>query len=511
VRKCVYMCPVCGNFMLCDADNNLAFTCPCGAQYVRSKNFDDELVSDWPMFINGLRGSIKGDNSAKNSAPQIISYSEERKSSAEAYNPFENKSGCNLKTFLLYILLWLFIAAIGPGWILKLIAEWLCAQLGLNAAVSACASWDVVVIAILCSAVASLIRDANNQFKDICSKANKEIEDVRNKAMNNALSVWEQGYRAKIQRLNAEQLQTYPWMATQYADLLYVYDEQISNSLCHKKRPAIRAAEEISAIAKSKREVVQKCKKIEYQLTFLENIYPWLKDFEAIEPKVAFEDAANIDSGYDNTRKWLSPSEYSRLSVTQKNQLALDRYMKRGRSNWEAGRDYERFVGYVYESNGFAVDYVGAVSGVEDRGIDLVAKKEGVIVVIQCKRYSLAASKFVRENTVAQLYGATAVYSMENGDCEVTPIIYTSSTLSDEAKRFAEYLSIQVKDNFPLDDYPIIKCNIAKGGEKIYHLPFDQQYDRVRITSNKGDCYVHTVVEAEHKGFRHAHKWSPEM
>ena len=53
--------------------------------------------------------------------------------------------------------------------------------------------------------------------------------------------------------------------------------------------------------------------------------------------------------------------------------------------------------------------------------------------------------------------------------------------------------------------FPRIKCNISqRSGEKIYHLPFDQQYDKTLIETNKGECYALTVAEAEEKGFRRA-------
>lgn len=55
----------------------------------------------------------------------------------------------------------------------------------------------------------------------------------------------------------------------------------------------------------------------------------------------------------------------------------------------------------------------------------------------------------------------------------------------------------------------MIKCNISESGEKIYHLPFDQMYDKTFITPKNGDLYVATVTEAELYGFRHAHKWDP--
>ena len=47
---------------------------------------------------------------------------------------------------------------------------------------------------------------------------------------------------------------------------------------------------------------------------------------------------------------------------------------------------------------------------------------------------------------------------------------------------------------FELKSYPMIKCNISpKDGEKIYHLPMDQQYDRVVI----GDRRVRGFVSGD--------------
>lgn len=71
--------------------------------------------------------------------------------------------------------------------------------------------------------------------------------------------------------------------------------------------------------------------------------------------------------------------------------------------------------------------------------------------------------------------------------------IYTSTTLSDDAKKFARVLGIEYKENIPLAKYPCIKCNSSK----IYHLPFDQQYDRTKIQDAKTEKYVATISEAE--------------
>jgi hypothetical protein len=48
--------------------------------------------------------------------------------------------------------------------------------------------------------------------------------------------------------------------------------------------------------------------------------------------------------------------------------------------------------------------------------------------------------------------------------------------------RLAEGLGVTVRDGRAFDpDYLRIKCNISrKDKEKIFHLPFDQMYDRIK-------------------------------
>lgn len=66
-----------------------------------------------------------------------------------------------------------------------------------------------------------------------------------------------------------------------------------------------------------------------------------------------------------------------------------------------------------------------------------------------------------------------------------------------------------MKTHYLIEDYPLIKCNISQGtGEKIYHLPFDQQYDKVIIDTHRGEMYAFTVKEAEKNGFRRAFRWN---
>ncbi len=172
------------------------------------------------------------------------------------------------------------------------------------------------------------------------------------------------------------------------------------------------------------------------------------------------------------------------------------------KSNEEIGRDYERYVGWTYEDAGYKVQYVGIEQGKEDGGIDLVCTKDNTIELVQCKYW--AREKMIFEKHLNQLFGATRNYIIESNlqESQVKSVFITNISLSDSAKRVASNLGIEVNEGVELDKaYPCIKCNISSNSNKIYHMPFDGQYDRTKIMK-KGECYVRTIEEAERLGFR---------
>lgn len=302
---------------------------------------------------------------------------------------------------------------------------------------------------------------------------------------------------------------TAPFFAKQFADYLHLQDLKEVNYLQTKPHPAFTAAEKVKEIAAQKRTLQQQCKLQEYQLTLYETIFPWLSDFKEISSEDLQQFAESEiapESEYSSLKKWLSPQEYRSLSSADRLQLALERYSKRQKSNWQIGIEYERYVGYCYEKKGYRVRYNGATEGLEDMGRDLIISKDKKMYVIQCKRWSV--EKTIHEKHIFQLYGTTILQKMEHPDCTVGSLFITTTSLSDLAKSCADYLDITVVENFPLKEYPLIKCNVSKDGDQIYHLPFDQQYDRVIINPSDGDFYASTIAEAESKGFRHAWRWS---
>lgn len=271
-----------------------------------------------------------------------------------------------------------------------------------------------------------------------------------------------------------------------------------------------RRLKKVASLLEVKKDAAQKiaaAKQSEYQLQYLLKLFPALEELLNYEyaalPKTDFNDL----SAKDGVRDYLSKEEWERLSTSARNQLALDRYMKSSKkTNWQIGREYEEYVAYVYRSKGYSVDTYGAYKGLEDLGRDLIAIKGKIVHIIQCKYWS--TKKTIHEKHINQLFGTMTSYSIEHDSekLSVCGVFVTSTSLSPTAHAFANRLKIDVLENFPIGPYPMIKCNIGKSGEKIYHLPFDQQYDASKI-SKPGEFYAMTVAEAEQAGFRRAFKW----
>ena len=77
------------------------------------------------------------------------------------------------------------------------------------------------------------------------------------------------------------------------------------------------------------------------------------------------------------------------------------------------GRQYERYVGYLFESRGFTVCYRGISEEKEDGGIDLVAKAPRKIRLIQCKRWRNA----VNADVISRLQGAVERFIYDQRKC----------------------------------------------------------------------------------------------
>lgn len=285
-----------------------------------------------------------------------------------------------------------------------------------------------------------------------------------------------------------------------------------------KHNPAPVAAEEVKNMKKVSSDILCKYKemlyKYEYLLSVFPEIQPYINDDEdliAVSENISHRELLET---HDRRLDYLSKEEYAKLSESAKSQLALDRYVAKKKDKKQIGRDYEMSCAFQLVQKGYTVEMHGIKYGLSDLGRDLIAQRElgGLfgkeILVIQCKNWNKDMT--IRENIIMQLYGSTVAYAIDyNKDInvDITPILMIPpyTVISETAMLFANKLNVKII-RMENSEFPRIKCNINHG-EKIYHLPFDQLYDRTEI-KNKDEFYAYTVEEAESKGFRRAQRHS---
>lgn len=302
--------------------------------------------------------------------------------------------------------------------------------------------------------------------------------------------------------------ETMPWLAGMMADYLTYDIETLAKKLDwgeNKERAKkVISIREIRAEAKRR---IEEAKLATYQLDYLKTLYPALEDILEVEYN-ELNYTGDIPEG-DPVRNYLTKEEWTALSASEKNQLALDRYIEsHKKSKWQIGRDYELSVAYEYANQGYIVDTHGSYMGLEDMGRDIIAKKDGITTIVQCKYWS--KEKLIHENHIFQLFGSIVSYCTENNvdKNNISGVLVTNIKASDTAIKVAQYLGIKISEEHAMTEFPRIKCNIGHsdlGDEHIYHLPMDEQYDSTKI-DKPGEFYAFTVKEAEQAGFRRAYK-----
>lgn len=407
--------------------------------------------------------------------------------------------------------LFLVICLFNTTWVIQKIGEGNFLLLGLVFAAILC-----IVVQLSLLKLRSIMEQYKKELSKKAADFNRKIESIKND-FNQKIKVQEQINNGISKLLKTKKpFSQLACMVADYETSIFQKDEHY---LRHKPRPAKVAADKVREMRETLAGNIAECKQMQYKYEFLLSVFPELHDYlEDEEALIAISDYSTISEFNDNRDRvhdWISENDYRTMSVDERNQLALDRYKKRTKSNWEIGIEYELYVGYLlregkYPFNGkYQVLQYGELNGLSDLGRDIIAERveldgSRTILIIQCKRWS--EKKVVHENAICQLYGTAVEYKIRHRNsinCRVTPMFISTTELSDMAKEFAKYLGVAVYI-ISMGEYPMIKCNI-NGGEKIYHLPFDQQYHRT-VIKNNGEFYASTVKEATSRGFRRALK-----
>lgn len=337
--------------------------------------------------------------------------------------------------------------------------------------------------------------------------------EISTKAQQRAIEQMLQECREFGESLRSGILSGRSWLANAFAEYVEMRDLEVECWLAVKPHPAWSASQTVASIRDKHREAVRALKLLEYQLASYEEYFPFLAEYrdaildEAVDLREAAEE--ELDKCDPTLSKgFLTKEEFGKLSNAEKFQLALDRYWNGSKSTFEIGRVYERFWGGRYERDGWRVTYFGVLKGKEDFGRDLICERGSEVHIVQCKCW--AKDKVIREKHIFQLFGTALLYQLQNPGKQVTAVFASTAALSPEASMVASELEMQIRTE-PLQWYPMIKCNVSKAtNEKIYHLPFDQQYDRVVIGDVQGEFHASTIAEAEAAGFRRAWRWQPQ-
>lgn len=353
------------------------------------------------------------------------------------------------------------------------------------------------------------VRDLNSIIKNLESTI--EDKEAEIESYQSELNTRNDYYKKMLEGNR----QAIPYLAGLMADYLTYDYEVLARQLdwgYDAKR--LKKVADIREIRNDAKQRIQIAKEAEYNYKYLLELYPELQDVvDADYSELNEIQRIKTDMKNDSVSEYLSRDEWNSLSESQRNQLALDRYIEgRKKSKWQIGRDYELYVGYSrYETQGWHVDYYGNEMRLEDLGRDLIASNSQQIEIVQCKYWS--SKKLIHEKHIFQLLGTTFCYKLEHPDENrgIRPVLITNIEVSDVAKEAAKLLRVKIIENYAMGDFPRIKCNIGHNEygleTKIYHLPMDQQYDTVKIDNHKGEFFAFTVEEAEKKGFRRAHKW----
>ncbi len=367
----------------------------------------------------------------------------------------------------------------------------------------------IFLIVLFCqhSYLKSKVENTQMKLNDKIKEYNHNIErnNYEHKQVLNSLQY---DYSQKEERLHKllEAKSPLKYLASAYADAVALVFTNSANYLKRKSHPALSAAEVVKNMRNEAKQHAADAKMYQYQYELLLHSMPSVEDSLENDGTIEivkdyFEQNTDGNEDYDRVQNYVSKEEYNKLSVGARNQLALDRYMRRHKNSWQIGRDYEMYICHWLKGKGYKVEHTG-IKGFEDLGRDIIAHKDGLDYIIQCKYWS--KNKVIREKYIMQLYGTTIAYKVEKGNLFLPHGIFiTNIDLSDTAKKFAAFLDISVIKQ-PMGDYPVIKCNVNQGN-KIYHLPFDQQYDRTQICK-PGEFYANTVKEAVAAGFRRAYR-----
>ena len=89
-------------------------------------------------------------------------------------------------------------------------------------------------------------------------------------------------------------------------------------------------------------------------------------------------------------------------------------YQKMKRQNIKKGKEYEKFIGRMFEEKGYIVKYNGIEAGKKDSSIDLIAIKGQQIIFTQCKNWKEGSKYKINHEKIKAFIGDTTTFITQN-------------------------------------------------------------------------------------------------
>lgn len=97
-----------------------------------------------------------------------------------------------------------------------------------------------------------------------------------------------------------------------------------------------------------------------------------------------------------------------------------------GIENKKKGKEYELYIGSIYEKYGYGVEYNGIEKNAWDDGVDLICHLGRYTVLVQCKCYT---TNMITANMIYQFFGSSRHYAVKHPREVVSSSLWTSLKL----------------------------------------------------------------------------------
>lgn len=129
----------------------------------------------------------------------------------------------------------------------------------------------------------------------------------------------------------------FPWLAKAYDEYFALQERGVINYFQQKSPPALKAAEIVREYSRLRRDAERRAKIAEYLIEYYEYIAPFLVDLkEEVDDSAGQErellEEYSEEELEDAATGFLTKEEYRKLSTTERNQLALNRFWSRRKS-----------------------------------------------------------------------------------------------------------------------------------------------------------------------------------